>query len=319
MGEFELIDRIRSRVAAGPEDSSVVIGIGDDGAVIRPEPGYDLVATTDTLVAGRHFSDGFPPAAIGHLALAVNLSDIAAMGAIPRWALLSLTLPEARADWIDGFLDGFLPLCESAGVTLTGGNIASGPLSITVQVLGQVEPGKAVTRSGGRVGDRVVVTGTIGDAAGALELGHMASGPGSLFNRLAYPVPRLSAGRCLAGRVHALADISDGLLADLGHLLGDGLGAELELASLPTSRSLADHFPEPQSCWPLQLAGGGDYELIGLVPEQSEQLAVEACKQVDVELTVIGRVSKEPGIRCLRPDGSLFEHNRTGWDHFHGP
>lgn len=314
MGEFELIELIRARVARAGSDASVVLGIGDDAAVIRPDPGMDLVAATDTLVSGRHFAPDGDPFAIGHQALAVNLSDIAAMGAEPRWLLLSLTLPEVPADWINGFLDGFLALAASTGTVLVGGNLASGPLSITVQVMGQVEPGRAVSRAGGAVDDLIVVTGTVGSAAAALQLGDQAAPP--LVQRLQRPEPRMEAGRRVAPFAHAMVDISDGLVADLTHMLSPGLGARLALEDLPADDSLRQAVPEDARRWLLQLAGGGDYELLALIPPSRIQAAAEDLQTIGLPLTTIGQIERAPGVRCLRPDGTLLTLDRAGWDHF---
>ncbi len=317
MEEFDLIARVRARVQEGPGEPSVVLGIGDDAAVLAPEPGHDLVATTDTLVAGRHFPPGLEAEAVGHLALAVNLSDIAAMGASPRWLLLSLTLPEGDEAWLDGFLEGFLGLAGKHGCVLVGGNMASGPMSITVQVLGQVATGRAVTRGGARAGDRIAVTGVVGEAAAGLALEPDA--PAELAQRLFRPEPRLAAGTALAAHARAMVDISDGLLADLGHLLDPaGLGGVLELQCLPVSDALATAIPEPERRWRLQLSGGGDYELLVVLPPDAFPAAEAACRQAGCDLTEIGRVRPEPGIECRRPDGRPFVVEDRGWDHFAG-
>ncbi|MDT8450681.1 MAG: thiamine-phosphate kinase [Wenzhouxiangellaceae bacterium] len=310
MTEFELIALIRART---PKGAGVVLGIGDDAAVLQPTPGMQLVAATDNLVAGRHFVDSgdnrATPEEIGHLALAVNLSDLAAMGATPRWCLLTLTLPEADEQWLGAFLDGFLALAAEHECALIGGNIARGPLDIAVTVLGEVAAGRFATRRGARPGDRIVVTGTLGDAAGALVARSPAGS--ALRRRLLKPAPRIAAGRELAAAAHALIDISDGLLADLAHLLDDSLGARIELARLPTSSALAEAVPDPDERAELQLSGGSDYELMAAVGPDEALPEIAA-----VALAEIGRVTDAGRVECIDRDGRAFTPSRTGWDHF---
>ena len=313
MGEFELIERIRARVG---QDDSVLLGIGDDCAVIRPESGKDLVMTTDSIVAGRHFEDHWPPSDIGHLALAVNLSDLAAMGARPRWALLSLTLPDSDPDWLDGFLDGFLALASEQSMVLVGGNISSGPLNITVQLIGDAEIDRIIRRTGARPGDIVAVTGTLGDAAGALRLGESA--PEFLVQRLHRPAPRIGAGSRLASWARAMIDVSDGLIADLAHLLGPGLAARIDLDSLPASpaltRAFSDNHEQRRS---LQATGGNDYELLVILDDHDFEAAKASLDELDLALTRIGKIESGQGIQCWRTDGTTLEFNHGGWDHFH--
>ncbi|MGY6555859.1 MAG: thiamine-phosphate kinase [Wenzhouxiangella sp.] len=310
--EFELIARIRSRVS--DRDPALLLGIGDDAAVVQPSPGQALVITTDSLVVGRHFGADWRPVDIGHLALAVNLSDLAAMGATPRWAMLALTLPQADARWLDAFLDGFLSLAEASGCSLIGGNIAAGPLNLSVQLIGEVAADGFVRRQGAQPGDALLVTGSLGDAAAALKLG--ADAPQVLQKRLRRPEPRLAAGRLLAAQASAMLDVSDGLLADLGHLLGASLGAEINLVQLPTSVALRDAVPEPDQRWLLQLSGGNDYEL--LLTAQPGQVGnlQQALSALGVDLTEIGRITATGRVDCLRPDGSLAHCKHRGWDHF---
>lgn len=310
--EFDLIARIRARVR--DTDPALLLGIGDDAAVFTPTPGLAMVSTTDSLVSGRHFHDDWPAADLGHLALAVNLSDLAAMGARSRWALLALTLPEADPDWLEGFLDGFLALGESSGTALIGGNLAAGPLNLGVHLIGEVAPSGLARRRGARVGDRVLVTGTLGDAAAALSLGEAAHS--CLQRRLRRPQPRLAAGAHLAGKVSAMIDVSDGLLADLGHLLEDGLGAEIELASLPASTALQVAIEQAELRWQLQLAGGNDYELLMTARPEQVPALVQAMDQLKLGLTDIGRVTDHGRVDCRCPDGGLLKTVRSGWDHF---
>jgi thiamine-monophosphate kinase len=311
VGEFELIERIRRRVAG---DASVPVGIGDDAAVIRTRPGMALVATTDSLVLDRHFTTDWPPAAIGHLAAHANLSDLAAMGAVPRWALLALTLPEDDAAWLEGFLDGFLAAADSSGLVLVGGNISSGPLNITVELLGEVNPDHVATRRGAQSGDLLVVTGTLGDAAAALALGNGA--PEALMQRLRRPEARIQAGQVLARSAHAVIDISDGLLADLGHLLNHELGAEIRLADLPSSAALNAAVSDKSARWRFQAGGGNDYELLAALPAQSSAALEELTEAAGVALTVIGRLDNGNRVRCLDDKGVEIADLEPGWDHF---
>ncbi|QOC23415.1 thiamine-phosphate kinase [Wenzhouxiangella sp. AB-CW3] len=311
MGEFDLIERIRRRIRAS---ESVPVGIGDDAAVIMPTPGRALVATTDALVLDRHFTAAWKPSDIGHLAMHANLSDLAAMGARPRWALLALTLPQCDPDWLDGFLDGFLGAAESADVALVGGNISSGPLNIAVELLGEVAPDRVATRRGACPGDRLIVTGTLGDAAAALALGDDA--PEALLARLHRPQARVRAGDVLAGPAHALIDISDGLLADLGHLLGGQLGAEIHLDRLPTSGALTAAVGDKHVRWPLQAGGGNDYELLAAVPAHPEQSLDQLAEAAGTTLTDIGRIDDSGKVRCLDDRGRELADLVPGWDHF---
>lgn len=309
MGEFELIDRIRARSRAG---SGVVVGIGDDAAVLAPTPGHELVVTTDTIVLDRHFTPDWPAADVGHVAAHANLSDLAAMGAVPRWALLALTLPEIDEAWVDGFLDGFLAAADSAGMALVGGNLARGPLNIGVQLIGEVPSGQAVRRRGAQVGDRIVATGTIGDAAAALALGEGVSS--GLMARLHRPVARLQAGMALRGQARAMIDLSDGLLADLGHLLEAGQGAELDLEALPASQALEEAVPDEVERWRLQTGGGSDYELLAAVAPDADLAALSEAG--GVAMTEIGRITNRGRIECRSTRHEVPEDLGRGWDHF---
>ncbi len=297
-------------------DSSVLVGIGDDAAVVQPSTGQVLVASTDSLVPERHFLADWPAADIGHLALAVNLSDLAAMGARPRWGLLALTLPSGDQDWLDGFMDGFMALANQVGLVLVGGNLARGPLNIGVQVLGEVDPSRIARRSGTQAGDLIGVTGSLGDAAAALLLKGNA-GP-ELLQRLRRPEPRIAAGSALAPLIHAMIDVSDGLLADLAHLLSpDQLGARLDLASLPVSPALQAVSPELAWRWQRQLNGGSDYELLLTVAPANRELVEQRARMAGVSLTVIGQVGQPgSGLSLMGPDGEPVEMDNEGWDHF---
>jgi thiamine-monophosphate kinase len=314
--EFRLIDRIRARAGAR---SDVLLGIGDDAALLQVPAGHELVLTTDTLVSGVHFPAESAASDIGWKALAVNLSDLAAMAATPAWASLALTLPEADEDWLEAFLDGFCELADAHSLALVGGDTTRGPLSITISAHGFVPSGQALRRDRAGAGEDIWVTGTLGDAAGALR---QWQGRGLQSAKLRYrldrPTPRVSAGLALRGLATAAIDLSDGLAADLGHVLAaSGLGAELELARLPTSRTLFEHFGADEERWRLQLSGGDDYELC-FTAAAADALAIEqALAESGNSATVIGRATREPGLRLWQPDGSAFELAAgAGFEHF---
>jgi len=231
------------------------------------------------------------------------------MGARPRWCLLTLTLPEPDAAWLDGFLDGFLSLAEAQACSLVGGNMARGPLDIAVTALGEVPAGHYAGRSGARLGDRLLVTGTLGDAGHAWRHGAKPGDP--LRARLLKPVPRVAAGAAMAPGAHAMIDVSDGLLADLGHLLGGKLGAEIDCTALPASEELRARVPDDIERWQLQLAGGGDYELLAAWPA-----TVPLPRTGDTPLTEIGRIVATPGVRCLGAERKPLRIDESGWDHF---
>lgn len=313
MGEFDLIARHFS-VLAQPQ-RGVALGIGDDAALLSaPEAGEQWAVSTDTLVEGVHFAPGAAAEALGHKALAVNLSDLAAMGARPFVALLALTLPEAAEGWLRDFSRGFGALLRQHGLSLVGGDTTRGPLSITVTVIGRVPAGFALRRANAQVGDIVAVTGTLGDAALALRLGPGA--PSALARRLHRPEPRVDAGLVLRSLAHAAIDLSDGLLADLGHVCeASGVGASLRADLIPAS---ADFLAvSPADALALQVAGGDDYELCVCLPPESVSEAITALAETGVTLTVIGRCTRETGVRLLQADGSAADlAGQTGYRHF---
>lgn len=315
MAEFSLIERIRRRAAARED---VVLGIGDDAALLRVPPGRELAVAMDTLNAGVHFPDGTAAADVGWKALAVNLSDLAAMGAEPAWCTLSLSLPQADAAWLDGFLDGFLELAAAHRVALVGGDTTRGPLSVCVTVHGLIEPGSALRRDGARVGDAVWVSGTLGDAAGALRQWQQ-QGVGvdpALRDRLDRPTPRVALGRALRGIAHAAIDVSDGLLADLGHVCAaSGLAAEIELDALPCSAALAAAF-DRDTRRALQAAGGDDYELCFTAPAEASAAIGALARALALPLARIGRTVEGAGVRALTADGTPWQPARAGYEHF---
>lgn len=314
VSEFDIIERYFRRCATQRDD--VVLGIGDDAALLQVPADRQLVVTMDTLVAGRHFPPQTTAFDIGWKALAVNLSDLAAMGASPAWATLSLTMPAVDEAWLEGFSKGFFQLAERYQVELVGGDTTRGPLSITVQLHGLVERGKAVRRTAARAGQRLFVTGTPGDAACALQA--IQAGDKAhpdLLQRLNRPEPRVDFGLALTGTGAAAIDISDGLLADLGHILdASQCGVTLWVDQLPCSPGLES--VQNTAALACQLYGGDDYELCFSVDaDQVEQLSQSAQRQL-VLMTEIGVIESQTGIRCKHDDGSLYTPQGTGFDHF---
>jgi len=313
--EFALIDLIRQRVKLRDD---VVLGIGDDAALLSVPNDQLLVVSTDTLNNGIHFPEDTAPEDIGYKSLAVNLSDLAAMGAMPAWASLAISLPNTDIDWLEKFLDGFFELANEHGVQLIGGDTTQGPLSITVTVHGFVPRDQALRRDGARPGDEIWVTGSIGDAAGGLAQWR-AQGLQSakLRYRLDRPTPRVNVGLALRGIANAAIDISDGLLADLSHILrASHLGAEIEVCRVPMSKPLLEHFPDDRQRYRLQLSGGDDYELCFTAPAHQSLAIEQALSECDVIGTVIGHIVSGPELKCFDENGELFELEKKGFEHF---
>lgn len=312
MGEFELIRRFFQR----PAGAGVDVGVGDDCAVLAPTRGARWLVSSDMLVEGRHFLSTVDPQRLGHKALAVNLSDLAACGATPRGFTLALALPQADEAWLEGFSKGLLALAEASACPLVGGDTTQGPLNICVTIFGEAPAGQALLRSGARIGDEIWVSGWLGDARLALEAfrGRVTLG-GTDFDaaRLAMecPTPRLELGLALRGRATAAIDISDGLLGDLGHVLrASRVGARLELDALPRSSVLAQQSQLLQrECL---LAGGDDYELVFTVPAGTDVPALAGATPV----TRIGVIEAEPGLRVVDADGQAVAHGLRSFDHF---
>lgn len=314
--EFELIARYFTRATP-----SARLGVGDDAALIAATPGFELAISTDMLVAGTHFFPDTDPSALGYKALAVNLSDMAAMGALPRWVLLSLALPSADEAWLAQFSQGFLALAAEQGVELIGGDTTRGPLNISVTILGEVEAARALRRDAAQVGDDIWVSGELGGAAlglrslrGAIAL--EAAVAASCIERLQRPAPRVALGRALIGVAHAAIDISDGLLADLGHVLErSGLGAEIELTAVPTAAAATGRLDDAVmlNC---VLAGGDDYELCFTAPMGHAAEVESAACSVGVPVHRIGRVVAAPGLRVRDAQGGPVVLQGLGYDHF---
>ena len=304
MAEFSIIDTYFNRKNA----NSVDLGVGDDSALLTPPPQQQLVICADTLVAGRHFPMNTDPHAIGWKAVAVNLSDIAAMGATPHSILLALSLPQIDHDWLKAFSQGLYDCCDQFGVSLIGGDTTQSPhLTLSVTALGWVDIGQAITRSGAKLGDLICVSGTVGDAAFALNhLGH------PLQKRLDYPTPRCQLGAALKGLAHSMIDISDGLAQDLGHILkASQVGAKLQLENLPISPTLQT-LDDAQK-WQYALAGGDDYELCFTISPQNYEKLLQ--KQLDVSISIIGTIQQQHGL-TFEKDGVDHSLQFNGYQHF---
>jgi thiamine-monophosphate kinase len=319
LGEFELIDRFFRR----PTRHSL-LGVGDDAALLAPTPGCELAVSVDMLVAGRHFFADVDPEALGHKTLAVNLSDMAAMGAKPRWALLAGALPEADAQWLSAFARGFHALAAAYDVDLVGGDTTRGPLNLCVTVLGEVPAGRALLRSGARPGDEIYVSGALGDAALALahRLGRVALRPEELARcerSLLRPNPRVALGERLRGIAGGAIDISDGLVGDLGHILtASKVGAAVELASIPCSQAVAARLAGGERAQALQclLAGGDDYELCFTTPPGRAAAVSALAAELSLPLTRIGVIVERAGLVIADERGTPLPALPLAFDHF---
>jgi thiamine-monophosphate kinase len=315
LGEFDIIARY---FASHDHRADVLLGVGDDAAVLQTRPGRRLVVAIDTIVEGVHFPRTIDASAIGYRALAVNLSDLAAMGAEPSWMTLSLSLPESSEPWIAGFASGLLELAEQHDVALVGGDTVRGPLVITVQVAGWVEEDRWLTRSGARPGDLVMVSGVPGEAAAGLHViqQHMPLNEttAQLQWRFLRPRPRIALGRQLRTVASAAMDVSDGLLTDLQKLCAAShCGALLSIDALPPSPAMQDLF-DADTALDYALAGGDDYELLFTLPPDKLP-DVLAQRDPAVPLASIGVIIEGSGVQCQR-NGAPFVPRRSGYDHF---
>lgn len=321
MNEFAAIQHFFTR-SSHPLRSDVKLGIGDDAALLQPPPGQLLAMTTDTLVSGRHFPEQTCAADIAHKALAVNLSDLAAMGATPAWILLALTLPELSDIWLDGFTKSFFQLMDRFACQLVGGDLTQGPLSITIQAIGFVSPQNVLRRQGAQPGDLIYVTGHLGDAGLALaclekpHLFSLTSGQQqTLLQRLNRPEPRVASGLALSGLASSAIDISDGLAADLTHLLqASQVGAIIQTAQLPLSPILKT-FPAA-SAWSWALSAGDDYELCFTVPREKQSFLAEALKDSGCSYHLIGEITQGDTLQVLTPEKNSFSFPSRGFEHF---
>lgn len=303
--EFALIRRYFDRKAGAPD---IVTGIGDDGAIVVPAVGKHQVQVIDTLVEGVHFPPTASASDIGYRVVAVNLSDIAAMGARPRWMTLALTLPQKDERWIEAFAEGLFEAAAEHGVTLIGGDTTSGDAVVaTVHITGDVDPDRALLRSGARVGDRIFVTGTVGDAAAGLQLLNRGETDDFLLRRFWRPTARVQAGMRLAGHATAAIDVSDGLLGDLKKLLeASGVGALIDIERVPLSTAMRSRF-DVDAQRQLALTGGDDYELCFT--------AGDAPLPEDLAVTAIGTITATGELQC-RCDGAIVDFDDSGYRHF---
>ena len=323
MGEFDLIARYFTRPVR-----HAALGVGDDCALLAPRPGMQLAISSDMLVEGRHFFADVDPEALGHKALAVNLSDLAACGARPLAFTLALALPRVDEAWLAGFSKGLLALADAHGCELVGGDTTQGPLNICITVFGEVPAGQALLRSGARAGDDIYVSGTLGDARLALEalLGHIHL-PGELLaqarQRLERPTPRVALGLALRGIASSAMDVSDGLLGDFGHILkASGVGARIrtdetiKLIAAGAYPSSARGQFDQKLLHQCTLAGGDDYELLFTAPPQHRAAVAEAAAQSQTPVTRIGQVEAAPGLRLVDAQGMPVENRFASFDHF---
>jgi thiamine-monophosphate kinase len=316
-GEFDLIHRYFARGSA--RHPQTVLGVGDDCALLQPSADTLLAVTAATLVAGVHFFETVHPRDLGHKSLAVNLSDLAAMGATPAWVTLCLTLPDLDHNWLEGFTAGFTDLAHAQGVELVGGDTTRGPLSITVQAMGQLPAGSGLRRSGANVGDLIFVTGEVGSAGLGLKMleGRWDCHDDDAVRQLLRPEPRVAAGRQLLGRASACIDVSDGLAADLAHILvASGFGATLEWERLPLSGAVLEYIARTGD-WRMPLVAGDDYELCFTAPEREREAIESALASIGCPFTLIGRIEREPGLRLSR-GRRLEAFGPGGYDHFAG-
>jgi len=313
--EFQIIARYFTRPTQDPD---VLVGIGDDAAVVQAAG--PMVIATDTLVADVHFPGALSGDAVGYRALAVNLSDLAAMGAEPRWCTLALTLPSAEDAWLEAFSEGFFNLADRHGVSLVGGDLTRGPLTVTVQLVGTGRAGHLLTRGGGHAGDDIYVTGSLGDSAAGLALlgegvADASAEHRALRDRFLRPAPRLAQGLALGGLASAAIDVSDGLAADLGHICdASGCGAVIDVEQLPLSAELLALFP-PQAAQTYALSGGDDYELCFTASPAQAQAIEQALEPFDTRVHPIGQLTEEPGV-IFRRAGEPFRPASRGYAHF---
>ena len=317
MDEFTIIHKYFEHQPVQRED--VAIGIGDDAAVTIPRPGKDLVCTTDMLVQGVHFPETTEPYAVGYKALAVNLSDLAAMGAQPAWLTLALSLPDADPNWIEAFSTGFHELAKAHQCQLIGGDLVRGHMAVCVQAMGYVDPGQAICRSGANVGDDIYVSGYLGDACLGLKA---LNGEVSLaederryaVHRLHHPSPRVDLGQSIRGIAHAAIDLSDGLYKDLGHIaLASKVAAHIDLDLIPISETYSKHRSEIG--WEPALCGGDDYELCFVTSAAKGDEVETIGRHLKVPIKKIGTIGPGEGVKATQ-DGIEFVPRQTGHDHF---
>ncbi|WP_194757114.1 thiamine-phosphate kinase [Aliidiomarina indica] len=318
--EFALIERFFKE--RGVKRADVPISVGDDAAILAPPTNSHIAVTTDTMVQGVHFDEHTPISALGHKLAAVNLSDLAAMGAEPAWASLALTLPDFNEAWLDDFSRGLIDMLDYHHCSLIGGDITRGPLTLTLTVHGFVPTDRYLLRSGAQPGDRIYVSGTLGDAALALAVQQAKlssscsdSVRDALNDRLFRPTPRVMLGTLIRNQANSAIDLSDGLGGDLQHILSaSNVGARIDLAALPRSQAFAEVVKGEQG-WPYQLFGGDDYELCFTVPEGRRGAFETISRQAGVAVTAIGVIEKEAGLRYTHA-GERVNFDNQSYSHF---
>jgi thiamine-monophosphate kinase len=325
MGEFDLIERYFKRPPAA--SAHVALGIGDDCALLAPSPGMQLAISSDMLVEGRHFLSTVSPEALGHKALAVNLSDLAACGAKPVAFTLALSMPLVDEAWLEGFSRGLFALADAHSCQLIGGDTTAGPLNICITVFGHLPVGQALLRSGAKPSDDIYVSGQPGQARLALEAfrGNIQLSEDDFAltrSRMERPTPRVALGLALRGIASSAIDVSDGLLGDFSHVLkASRLGAEIDLSAID-SIALGADFIRAKSQFDIKtmrqmvLAGGDDYELVFTAAAAQREAVLQAARSAQVQVTRIGRTTAEPGLRLRESDGSLAENDYASFDHF---
>jgi thiamine-monophosphate kinase len=319
MGEFELISRYFANCGAKRTDTA--IGVGDDGAVLQVRDGYDLVVTTDTMAVGTHFFPDDDPRALGHKVVAVNVSDLAAMGAEPAWLSLALSLPAIDEPWVAAFAAGLHETAEYYNCQLIGGDTTRGPLSLTMIAKGIVPRGKALTRSGAKVGDYIYVTGTLGDAALGLKLWqgqHDVSKKHQthILQRFHYPSARVALGQALRNIASSAMDLSDGLYSDIQHILKrSGVGASVDVSKLPLSQAVKDSCDHATAIQ-LALSGGEDYELLFTVPEARRGSLDVLLSPYGIAVSCIGRITGVAGRLELKNAEQPYAYQHHGFVHF---
>ena len=319
LSEFALIKKYFQNLT--DDDSSVQCGIGDDAAVIQIPHNMEIVLSIDTLLEETHFPADTLPSDIAYKALAVNLSDMAAMGAVPKWVLLSISLPESDEVWLEQFASGFLELAKQHSLSLVGGDTSRGPLSITIQIQGLVPTGKALKRNGAQQGDLIYVSGTLGDAGVGLDIIQQKLVIADEYKKffitcLNRPEISIDAGLHLRDVASSAIDISDGLISDLGHILeASHVGAEIEMEKIPLSEEMQQCI-DKMVAWNYALTSGDDYKLCFTAPAEQHDLIINTFEGINIPVSCIGKVAGETGLRCKDPEGTYFEPTGSSYTHF---
>ena len=319
MNEF---DFIRQYLYRQQQDEQLILGIGDDAAIIRPRRGYDLHFSTDMLIGGTHFFPDVAPGDLAHKILAVNLSDMAAMGASPRWALLSVALPELNKEWLTAFCDALFALAARFGVTLIGGDTTKGNWIFNVNIIGETPRGQALRRDAAKIGDDIWVSGQLGLAAAALDM-HWGKVklPADVYKTFEQkrlrPEPRVALGRQLLSLAHAAQDISDGLAQDIGHILAASkVGAQLNVDAIPGLQTLRQISDDVQQLRQWMLAGGDDYELVFTAPPVQREAILTAAQTTVTPVTRIGAITASGLLQLKDNAGNIISLSKQGFDHF---